>query len=341
MDHAQHETKDPVNVLYIAGIGRSGSTLLCRTMGLEEGIYPVGEVMRLFRRGMVHNELCSCGDPAQKCSYWGEVIRNFQKRTGLKDAEDVEKACHRITEGHAVPLVFTPWLPTGVRRRIRAFRDIIHHLYCAVASVSGASTLVDASKNPAWARLLLDVPGVRLRIVHLVRDSRGVAHSFEKLRKRTGARESNEYMDRYHVLTTSFLWILDNLLTEYVGARADCYCRVRYRDFVRAPRETVRAILRNGDKGTGSFGDRAMPRDAEPLQPHCHQDWVDLGNQHLLAGNPVRFATGRITLCEDIEWRHHMSQHKKTVVTAITAPLLLRYGILRDGHMHHGGGNMD
>lgn len=47
---------DPVRVLYIAGIGRSGSTLLARALGEVDGFVAAGEVMHFFGRGLVNDE---------------------------------------------------------------------------------------------------------------------------------------------------------------------------------------------------------------------------------------------------------------------------------------------
>lgn len=331
------DERSPVDVLLIAGIGRSGSTLLGRTLGGSRGHFPAGEVMRLFGRGMARNELCSCGEPARACDFWGEVIREIEERTGLEDPASVDDFCMRMTESAAGPLVFLPWQPTEVRERLRRLRTLMYHSYRALERVSGADMLVDASKNLAWGRILLDVPGIRVRILHLVRDSRGVAYSFEKRRKRPGDRDGEEYMHRYHPLASSLLWNVDNLAAEFIGARAEAYQRVRYRDFVTAPLSTILRILRVGPGGRSQKEDGA----GGPLAPHVRGGTVEVGGQHILAGNPVRFESGRIVLREDVEWREEMSPHKRKMVTAVTAPLLYRYGFHRrdsDGAGRPNGG---
>ena len=49
-----------------------------------------------------------------------------------------------------------------------------------------------------------------------------------------------------------------------------------------------------------------------------------------MSGNPARFRTGSIELQPDEEWRVKMGGADKNVVTALTAPLLLKYGYLRE-----------
>ena len=48
-------------VVYIAGSGRSGSTLLERALGEIPGFVNVGELIDLYRRVADHGELCGCG----------------------------------------------------------------------------------------------------------------------------------------------------------------------------------------------------------------------------------------------------------------------------------------
>jgi hypothetical protein len=158
--------------------------------------------------------------------------------------------------------------------------------------VSGAETLVDASKGLAWGRLLIDTPGIRVRVVHLVPDSRGVAHSFGKVKRRRGSRDDGGLTTRYGPATTSLLWSVDNLLAERLGRRAEEYTRLRYRDFARSPGGAAAQVLENG----------AGP----PVSSHVDGRSVEIGSQHVLAGNPMRFEKGKITLEEDMAWRDAM-----------------------------------
>lgn len=71
------------------------------------------------------------------------------------------------------------------------YRALLGHLYRAIRRVTGARVVVDSSKNASYARILADTPGIRLRILHLVRDSRGVAYSLGQLTPRPGARKED------------------------------------------------------------------------------------------------------------------------------------------------------
>ena len=73
-----------------------------------------------------------------------------------------------------------PVLSPRYRRDLVRYVAILDRLYRAIRQVGGDAIVVDSSKHASTAFLLRRVPSVRLRVVHLVRDSRGVAFSLLK-----------------------------------------------------------------------------------------------------------------------------------------------------------------
>ena len=64
-------------VLYIGGMGRSGSTLLAYLLGQLQGYVVAGELKFIWQNGIRDNELCGCGAPFRECAFWqgvGEVV---------------------------------------------------------------------------------------------------------------------------------------------------------------------------------------------------------------------------------------------------------------------------
>src|SRR5580704_12095604 len=61
-------------VLYIAGTGRSGSTLLANILGEVDGVFAAGEVRYLWQRGLTERRLCGCGVPVRECPVWSRVL---------------------------------------------------------------------------------------------------------------------------------------------------------------------------------------------------------------------------------------------------------------------------
>ena len=56
---------------------------------------------------------------------------------------------------------------------------------------------------------------------------------------------------------------------------------------------------------------------------------VTLKANHSVDGNPMRFKVGELTLRVDNEWRTALPRRQRAIVTALTWPLLARYGYLR------------
>ena len=65
-------------VLYIAGTGRSGSTVLAAILGEVEGVFAAGEVRYLWQRGLVEGRLCGCGVPVAECPLWSAVLATVE-----------------------------------------------------------------------------------------------------------------------------------------------------------------------------------------------------------------------------------------------------------------------
>ena len=64
----------PVKVLYVAGLGRSGSTILANTLGQVEGFFSGGELNFIWKHALIENRLCGCGKPSGECEFWGPVF---------------------------------------------------------------------------------------------------------------------------------------------------------------------------------------------------------------------------------------------------------------------------
>jgi len=59
--------------------------------------------------------------------------------------------------------------------------DVLDPLYTAIGEMAGPGVVaVDASKHPSYLLLIRRMPSHDVRLLHIVRDPRGVAHSWAK-----------------------------------------------------------------------------------------------------------------------------------------------------------------
>ena len=63
-----------MKVLYVAGSGRSGSTIVDNILGQLDGVGRVGEVRFLWERGMLEDRTCGCGAAFSACPFWRAVL---------------------------------------------------------------------------------------------------------------------------------------------------------------------------------------------------------------------------------------------------------------------------
>jgi hypothetical protein len=303
-------------ILYIAGTGRSGSTVLASVLGEVEGVFAAGEVRYLWQRGLVEGRLCGCGVPVRACPLWTEVLAVAGERGVQPPPEAVAAWLRRAGRLRHLPGALGRHmlhLPPSRSASLAGARGALGSLYAAVAEVTGSRVVLDSSKLPSYANLLRETPGVDLRVVHLVRDPRGAAHSWRSRKALTdGAAQS--HMEQMGPLKSTVLWDVWNASAAgLLGGGESRYLRLRYEDFVDDPTTAVRRIL-----SLVGMDDATLPFDSE--------GGVTLRPNHSVAGNPDRLRHGPIVLRADLRWRTSMPARSRRLVSAIAAPLLPAFG---------------
>lgn len=305
-------------VIYIAGSGRSGSTLLARLLARSPEVVSPGEVRHLLGRDLFRlpaDVRCGCGEPLAACTFWLEVRRGVHER--LPDLADDEPAAlaRRVDRIRYLPAVFLSSSGSRFGARLERYRQILRALYGAILEVSGASIVVDESKDLSLLYLLAADERVRLAVLHLVRDGRAVAHSHRRRRLRPEFVRERRYMERYSAWYAAFDWLYRNLGAEGARLCVGDYLRILYEDLAQ---DADRALARI---------ERRLGCPIEPVGDGV----VELGGDHLACGNPSRFRHGPVELRLDDAWRDRMGRSERWLVTVLTWPLLLRYGYLGGG----------
>ena len=78
------------DVLYLLGKGRSGSTLLSMALGELDGVFAAGELRFFWRRGLVEDRRCACGERITDCAVWGAVAERLADLDAEALARDSE-----------------------------------------------------------------------------------------------------------------------------------------------------------------------------------------------------------------------------------------------------------
>ncbi|POM27122.1 Sulfotransferase domain protein [Actinomadura rubteroloni] len=308
--------------MFIGGLGRSGSTLLERIVGELPGAFALGEAVHLWQRGVLDGERCGCGATFGECVFWQRV---GAEAFGGWDAFDIDAFLElkgSVDRTRFIPSLARRRLAAPLAERVRRHNAVYARLYRAARTAGDARVLIDSSKSASLAHCLRWSDEIDLRIVHVVRDPRAVAHSWAKVVRRPEAADGSaegEFMARWSPAKTALHWDAQNAGFDVLARRGVPTLRVRYEEFTAEPSGTVRRVARFA----------GLP-DAEP--PFEDATTVRLAANHQVAGNPMRFRTGAVELRADEAWKEATGPLHRAVVTAVTAPMLGRYGYSRRIH---------
>ena len=302
----------PTRVAYVGGWGRSGSTLLDRILGHVPGFVSVGELRMIWRRGLVGNATCGCGSAFRECPFWTKVGDRAYGGWDAVDVGEVMRLRTSLDRGWTTLPLASPVLPRSWTDRLARYEAYLAPLYRSIAEVAGASVVVDSSKLPSHAFILKRMNDVDPRVIHLVRDARAVAYSWQK----DVVKDPNtgERMIVYRPWSAAARYDLYNAMTSFLRIARVPYLRVRYEDLVAAPEATVRNIVRH-----------VRPED-DPDLSFIDGDTVSLGVGHTVGGNPMRFTQGSMQIRRDESWRTRFPSADRAWISVLTAPWLARYG---------------
>jgi hypothetical protein len=303
-------------VIYIAGYGRSGTTLLDIALGEHPAIMGGGEIATLARHVWPNDEYCACGARVQSCPMWRGIVETWSEGDEPTLIDDFRRAQERTETILGFGRLLERW--RSGRHASRTSR-----LFEAIAARSGCTVIVDSSKLPGRAFALAAMPGIELTIVHVVRDARGVAWSLKKGFKRQADVGLQRELLPKPLLYTALRWMIVNLATERLCRRAGPgrSMRIRYEDFVAEPRDTVRRIL-------------MLVQPEMAAQPPGVR-FGPMSPKHQVAGSRHRMQS-EIIVAHDERWKKTMPRLQQWLVTLACAPLLWRYGYPLGSSAHTG-----
>jgi hypothetical protein len=299
-------------VLYIAGAHRTGSTLICRALGLLSDGFAGAEISVAWQ-AFLEDRICGCGRPFSACPVWAEVVATsaevFQPGAA---ATYLRYQQHWITTPRVATLLTLPTSRLFDRAVPTGYPEALGSLYRAIGNVTHGTLIIDSSKSPAYLLHLSRLPEVDVRVVHIVRDPRAVVFSYQRHKTAWTSKSGVEMpMMRRRPLSTGMRWTAWNLLTDRLVRRlALPSVTLRYEDAMVAPAALTDALTRL------DIPSREVPAGGE----------FSFGVDHTIQGNPQRFSIGTVRLRKDDEWTTRASPLSTTAATLSTLPLLRRYG---------------
>ncbi len=294
-------------LVYICGSGHSGSTLLDMLLGGHPKITAIGEAYRAFvcanKTTQVHQ--CTCGKSILTCPMWQRVSSQLQEMMGVCDPEILKKlrtthesSLDRNDDGfhmdvvkgrpytinNLVLLLGSRFIWRIASRCIGSVNDQRHMLensvtlFEAVRRACATPVVVDSSKNAGRMKGLHFCVREKIRVIHLVRDGRGVTLS--RMRREDVSMPSAARIWAKEQLR--FRWALATIPRSQV-------MRCKYEHLCTEPEKVLKQIY----------------------------DWLGLsfapeslefrGERHNIGGNPMRFRHHESSITLDEKWRDELS----------------------------------
>jgi len=300
------------HILFIASMGRSGSTILDSILGQIPSFVSVGEIKFIWERGLKENRRCGCGKHFRSCPFWTQV---FEEAFGGMDAVDSDELIAELntTRTRHFPSMLMPGSGKRYSRRHASYLRDLGRLYRAVAKVSGCSVIVDSSKYPSHAFVLDLIDDLEVKILHVTRDPRAVAYSWTRV-KYDPDQDVPVPMPRQPAWLTAIYWNAWNVAIEALAKQGRRpYRMLRYEDLMIDPEPRMHDVL------------EFAGQPDEDL-PFTGKHEVRLSANHTVSGNPIRFDTGTVLLKADDRWRTRMPNSAAVVTNLITWPVRARLG---------------
>lgn len=322
-------------VLFTGGLGRSGSTLVEKLINELPATFSVGETVHLWERGVRDHERCGCGEGFSECAHWAAVgLEAF----GGWDNIDVDRMIDlRWGEDRSrkLPQIFRAVRSGEVSDAQREYLDGMRSVLVASAAVAARQRstadvtvdpsdviVLDSSKHLSTAALLACDPALDVRVLHLLRDPRGVAYSWMKTVERPET--DGEIMPQYSARRTAGRWVTDNLGFDTLASLGVPTLQVRYEDVLAAPQDRLLEIARFA----GAIDERVSTLDFIHSVDGMNTAHLST-HMHSIAGNPLRFGGNDMVLRLDDAWKSELPASDRRTVELITWPVLGRFGYQR------------
>jgi len=186
-----------LNFVYILSPSYSGSTLLTYLLAQHPAVATIGE-LKGTAMGDIEIYECSCGCRLLDCEFWKKLCNSASEAELAFDLEDYG------THFSSTNFLFERLLSATVRnslfemgrrlliesiavyrRQLEVLLDHNEKLVELILASQGASFFVDSSKDPVRLMFFQKSRRFSIKVIRIIRDGRGVAHSFQKNDKLT------------------------------------------------------------------------------------------------------------------------------------------------------------
>lgn len=257
-----------MKIIYIAGDGRSGSTLLEMVLANIEDSISVGEAARFWKRFSEGDSNCGCGSKITECALWSGLNEFSKGEAGINNMEMATRVMeiNRYRNFKKIPdLVRDPaW---------EAFNRCVKSFYEQIAEISGNDVIIDSSKSVPWLYYLKSLNFCEVQVIHVERALKNVANSWKKKISLPEYNYRNVEMPiKSNYTIAKNAWKVQRQLKRLRRTYPIYY--VNYEQFI------------------GSFDSCLIPL-SEFLDNKIEIESIEILPNHAIGGNPIRFSENK------------------------------------------------
>lgn len=237
---------DKTNFIFIASLPYSGSTLLSFLLATHPQIATIGEMTGVIESEDPDEYLCSCGEKIIECDFWKSIkasmaakditfdVANFNMRYMLGTQRYIRRlrtGSLRSNQLEAIRDVLMRWWP-GQTQQLKRIGSRNQALVESVLDVTGKPVFLDSSKYHMRIKYQLRYTSLDIKVIHLVRDPRGVVNSYLN------------YNPGMTSMEAAKLWVYGNhnIERQLHALPNDGFIRVRYEDLCTALDQTLERL---------------------------------------------------------------------------------------------------
>ena len=180
-----------IRFIYILAASHSGSTLLTMLLNAHPDVATVGS-LGPGGIGDINKYRCSCGSLIRECSFWNWLtnrakangipfcVEHFGTRFNMRTSKLGNRLLSALHRGPMFELIrdtclnlLTPW-PRRFQQIARANEVLVK----LIMEYYSSKVFVDKGNIALRLKYLLRIPSFDIKVIHLVRDGRGVALSY-------------------------------------------------------------------------------------------------------------------------------------------------------------------
>ena len=262
---------------------------MATVLNIHPSILTIGE-MHQFLDYYTKNQPCSCGKTLRQCEIWHKVIESDHFPHGDLETErrySNSKERHRNIPG----LMFS-----GSENR--RYLEIHESIFDSISYSTDEDYYLDSSKYLARYLLLSKSKKINVKGVFVVRDIRGVIHSFAK----------KVQTPRPAWSAIIYYWAV-NVLGLIIALTDKRVIKIKYEDFVENP-----------EKEMGRIFDHVFEKNEIEVTLQGN-----INMPHIIGGNRMK-SQSQININRDMAWKSSMSKIKQVTYYVLALPLMLLNG---------------